>query len=146
MIAVIGTAAGAGPAIAWAGSTCGDEADPGQPAALEPRGAARPAPAGATARGADVQLVFFEFYDRPAALFINGRLFHQGVLRVEDETTGLSLVSRTELRGPTIFRLTSGPLDTSVTLDVTPRVRTIMINPLVAPYIWATETDSTLLD
>src|SRR5688572_7495950 len=79
MIAIIPAAAGAGPAIAWAGSTCGDEADPGQPAALEPRAAERPAPAGARARGANVQLVFFEFYDRPAALFINGRLFRQGV-------------------------------------------------------------------
>ena len=98
------------------------------------------------ARAANIQLVFFEFYDRPASLFVNGIAVQEGVLKVVDESTGLSHISRIEAGGPTTFRLKSGALDTTVEIEITPDIKTIMINPYVPPHIWGTKTDSTLLD
>jgi hypothetical protein len=42
--------------------------------------------------------------------------------------------------------LKSGTLDTTVEVEITPRIKTIMINPFVSPHVWGAKTDGTLLD
>lgn len=143
ILAAIGISALAGQASALTGSTCDADcpgmtrSEPANPDTLA---------GGSEVEGANLQLIFYNFYNRTAVLSINGKVVHEGVLNVMDESTGLAAISRVEARGRTIFRLMSGSLDTAVTVDVTPRTRTIMINPFVAPYIEATESDTILLD
>jgi len=83
----------------------------------------------------NVRIVFYDFYKRPTTLFANGRKLFEGILDVEDDSTGISLVLPAKLAGPTTFRLISADRDETATLEVRGDTKLIYVNPGTPPYM-----------
>lgn len=64
----------------------------------------------------------------------------------DNASTELSGVLKAHLHGRTILRIVSGALDESRTIDVTPQIKVIYINPRRRPFIEASTEDIVLLD
>lgn len=99
-----------------------------------------------TSDGRVIKFVFFNFYEKNIVLTINGVVVLDDVLRVKDDTTGLSLVNKYKLKQDNVLLLNINGVQHEKKLIIKPETKLIYVNPNVEPLVVSSESDVVLLE